>query len=663
VIMIALLSFSLTSITAYTFRTAESTEQSVEENSSSSEGKRLVNEGIARLKREINRRIEDVDDEGYGIEWFQDLTTDAITTSGVYRDFKEDEEDGIKAIEDALTDEDGRGISITEDKDLYDSEFLPDGVHQIAFKVSFPVNDSRDIVRTIYFTDFGVEYGEFDAFEYTMGTNESVALNGGDYTGSTTIYGSRIYRGYSTAYKDSDGNYVLVEANKDINDQKGPDATFVSPREYHCEDQVLCLDTDGDNLELIEDNYTFQTQEDYDNYYSDLFMGFDFDEYYYNKLAEILGMEEESIHAANYEGVLRDETSLETVDGAINQSGDYILDEDVLVDGDASVDLNGNTLGLNGHTMIVLGDLTINSVDAITRTGQLYVFGDVNFTNDRDLLMTSNLYTAGSIIVDFDSDVGFETDPDNPEGMAFFAKDNILFESNTTNSSAVPMFIFSESSIRFESVLSPMRFQGTIYSQGKGDGLSDVFIDRGGDEPEPFKGILVNSLSGTIDPDTGEPNYESGEDVQDYRSDGVYEPGDIIEYQGNFYERTTFKPGNANPSPNARPFWGRLEARPRGDAEDSFRFGDLGSEDDGESVSAQGTIDTLRYEADLEASNVQTMSHEPQTRTDQPSVNIQPMASRSELEETFYDLPDFDRLVIIPDEDSVVSEISTFKYE
>lgn len=659
IIMIALLSFSLTSLTAYTYRTAENTNRVTEENSRDSEGRRLVNEAVARLDSTIKSNIETD-----GIEWFEAMTTDPTA----YMDFENDETDGIKAIEDSLTSEGGPGITITESEDRYDSEFLPPDIHQIGFRIAYPLTDSREVVRYVYFTDQGLQYEEFDAFDYTMGSNESVALNGGNYTESTTIYGERIYDGYSTTYKDSDGNYQIVDAG-DFNLAAGEkDTKLVAPNRYECQEGSTCLGTDNGDLVLDESSYSYSDVSDTFHYHRDLFMGFGYDDHFFESYATALGFEEGSIDASNYD----DDaflSELSTLDGTISQSTGLSLSEDLLIEGDASLDLGGNALSLNGHSLIVLGDLTIDSVDAINRGGQVYVFGDVRFNNDRDLMMNANLYGYGQIIVDFDEGHGFIADPDL-KGMSFYAKDNILFERNTMDSTAVSMFLFTEASIKFDSALYPMNFRGSVFAQGEGDGLSDVFVERDG-VLEPFKGILVNSYSGEIDPETGESVPDDSGYVSEYEEDGEYGMGDFITFEGEVYERTKVT-GNANPNPNSA-HWTKVDGAPIGDSENdhNFEFGALESEETtDETASAPSGSDHSTLGDERAVPAVQKLGHTPETSSggDTASVQtlsapLQRLAAEDEYDDVFYNLPDFKQLVITPYEGEIVTQSSTFIYE
>jgi len=669
-VIIALLSFSLTSLTTYTFRTAENTNRIVEETSDDAQAKRLVNEALARMRSDM---LDLIDDSQNGIDTFQNLDTN-------YEDLTI-----IDAIENEL------GVTITLAQDRYDSEFIPTGVHPIAYRISYPLGEDATyhIVRYLYFSDYGVQFEQFDAFNYSMGSNEAVALNGGNYLESTTIYGERIYRGFSTAYKDSDGNYQIVDANN-FNNPAGEDASFVSPRQFMCEQDVSCLYSDANGkLVLNEDNYNFLSENDTNNYYSNLFAEFDYDSMFFDRLSLLMDAQNEPIRAFNYAAKLNEikETGLlSTHEGTINKTSDWTLENNTLIEGNATLDLDGNSLELNNYTLIVLGDLTIENLDAISKPGQIYVFGDVHVNNNQNLLMTSNLFTQGEITVNFDSGYGFISS-EGSQGMSLYAKGNILFERNTTASSTyagyVPMFIYSESSIKFDSAAYSMAFGGAVYAQGKGDGLSDVLIEKDGSF-ENFKGILVNSFSGTIDPDTGDI-VTDGSSADNYQGEFVpnstYEPGDIVEVDGTYYQRSNKNP-NATPSIDAKPFWdnlGGLEGLPSSGNEDndhSFSFTSPGNEPPQETVPefnsndnySEGDlvqIDGEYYIATKDGAEDKTPGQDGgwHSRWDRLYDTPQGSSPQIDLEEAFYDLPDFTQLVIVPNEDELITDTTTFMYE
>jgi len=590
VVMIALLSFSLTSITAYTFRTAANTNRIVEDNESQNEAKRLVQEGIVRFEDEIMALVN--------------------TESGMdtFANFETNYEDDpiIEAIEADL------GVTITEAENLFDAPIVETDVVARSYRVAYAVSDDRELVRYIHFTNKGIEYEEFNAFTYSLGSSTNVVLNGGEYLESADIYGGYLYEGYSTAYKDTSGNYQIVDAGV-FNYPAGDDATFTSPNPYKCNtDRAndpaldLCLSVNSENKLVVHSDLYETVETPESEYFGDLFSGFNFTRMYYNQLEEHVEATA-LINDDTYYTYFTDAISngeMEELTTNITGTSNFTLNADSVIDGNATVNIGANTLDLNGHSLIVLGDFDITSVSRIESPGQIYVFGDVTISNDRNIAMTANLYTTGEINVGFDEGHGFEITANGQanEGFGFFARGNIVIDNNTTtalnNGARMSLFIFSEGSVKIDSSLHEMAFGGALYAQGITP-LDDVLIERNGVQ-EPFNGLLINSYNGTIDP--------SG--------DTDPTPGDTNDSPGN-------SGGNGKGKPGTSPGGGGPPSHAGGGKESNthlFSFNALDESTPGNS----------------------------------PSQN---------LEASFSDLPDFERLVIVPIEGDLSIEYSTFSYE
>lgn len=590
VVMIALLSFSLTSITAYTFRTAANTNRIVEDNESQNEAKRLVQEGMVRFEDDIMALVNSAG----GMDIFANFETN-------YED-----DPIIDAIEADL------GVTITEADNLFDAQIVETDVVARSYRIAYAVSDDRELVRYIHFTNKGIEYEEFNAFTYSLGSSTNVVLNGGEYLQSADVYGGYLYEGYSTAYKDSSGNYQIVEANA-FNYPAGDDATFTSPNPYRCStdratDPALdvCLSVNAENKLVVHaDLYeTVETPES--EYFGDLFSGFNFTRMYYNQLEEHVSatsLINDDTYYTYFKDAILDGT-MEELSANITGTSNFTLSNDSVIDGNASVNIGANTLNLNGNTLVILGDLDITSVSRIESPGEIYVFGDVTVSNDRNIAMTANLYTTGRIDVGFDEGHGFEitANGQSNEGFGFFARGNIVIDNNTTtalsNGARMSFFVFSEGSVKIDASLHNMAFGGALYAQGLTP-LEDVLIEKNGTQ-EPFKGLFINSYNGTIDP-TGETEPA---------------PGDTNESPGN-------SGGNGKGKPGTSPGGGGPPSHSSGGKE--------------------STTHTFSFNALDESTPGQS-----------PSQN---------LEDSFSDLPDFERLVIVPIEGDLSIEYSTFSYE
>ena len=580
IIVIAILSFSLTSLSAYTFRTASNTNRVVEGNYSDNRAKRAVSQAINDLEREMNALIEE-----HGVAAFNDF---------------EDNYYDVDIIE-AIEADSGTTIEETE-------TFKEDDIVVRTYRVSYTVDDTKDMVRYLYLTNHGIEYEEYDAFSFSIGTNEDVVVNGGQYLDATELYGRRIFAGFNTVYRDFDGFYHPTEGTLGgtYNFPSGDDAQFVTREYRECSPEGNCLNVDGEenNVILDRDQY-FSEEQDRDKFFTDIFSGFNLMDYYYQTLnAEVDASQR--ITADNYYSLLTSDANdgvLGELEGDLTVNETHTLSEDTIKDGDLTIDIEGNNLELNGHSLVVLGDLHIDSLAEINGPGQIFIYGDATFENDRDMKVTANLYATGDIHVQFDSETGFEIVAQGQanEGFGLFANGHVLIDYSRTfaHQSGVRMslFVFARQSVLINASLDRMAFGGAIYAQGQGDPLPNFYIDED-DEEVPFRGIWINSYNGTID-----------------LEDGSSDPGDGGDNGGG----GGGPPGN----PGANPGGGRPPgAGPpgQGGGDHTFSFNSLYQSTPGQS----------------------------------PSDN---------LRESFDNLPEFSKLVLYPEPDKLSSEKSTFMYE
>ncbi|MFW5914136.1 MAG: hypothetical protein ACOCSM_03635 [Bacillota bacterium] len=587
VIMIALLSFALTSVTAYSFRTAENTNRTVESNELSNRGKRLVSEAMVRFEEAVEQLVED---EGSD-----------IISEGRETEFWDEMFPVVEDIEDEL------GVKIRESEEKIDGALESLDVGSKAFRFAYPLTEERSMVKYLFLSDYGTEWEAYDAFQYSIGSSENVVINGGGYNQSADIYGHRLYNGYSTAYKETpDSGYTVFEAGT-YNYPSGEDLTFTSPNYHYCEVGVSepCMSTDAsDNLVIEEGQYT-QYEDDDNNYFSDLLTGFDYDKTFYSNLEEKLEVDT-LLNEDNYETELNDMIDEGTLSELSEGSETFTLtdtyntlSDHTIIQQDTLINMGNNDLDLNGNTLIILGDLTIESVNAIHAPGQVYVFGDILFDNDQDLRTNVNYYSTEDIEVTFDRGDGFELyeSGNNNEGMALFAGGNVEINHSNTfeggGGSRLAMMIIAQGSVKIDSAIEEFHIGGAIYAQGR-KALDDVYMNSDG-TLEAFEGLIINSFNGQdIDTDPSPGNYNEDDDGGD---------------------STSGKPG-VNPGGKPKGNSGKTHD----DTEHLFSFNALANSTPGQS----------------------------------PSEN---------LEESFEDLPDFKQLVIIPTDGEILSDSSTFLYE
>lgn len=626
IIMIALMSFALTSVTAYSYQTAENTNRTVQGHESTNEAKRLISEAMVKLRDGIDK--DGPEDDLPGIEGL----VDEYGTDIIKKERQEDFDDEIKPLINEI--EDTLGVHIREADEKINSDNIRMDLGAKAFRFAYPVANDREMVRYLFFSDYGTHWEAYDAFEYSIGSSANVVLNGGEYTNSADVYGQHIFSGMAKVFKDPlDTNYQ-VESGDSTNYPVGGDLRFVSPNYNECEssgDDCIVKDS-SDNLLIDEERYgdaeeLYGDAEEEGNYFSDLFAGFDYDEFYYETLAHNLGTDKE-LDESNYnktelEEARDDETvekdgvtynALGNEDSApftLNQSHSPISEHTIIFQ-DTLIDMNNDELELEGNTLIIFGDLTLDNVKRIragTRAaeneseedykGQVFVFGDIDFENENQEVRSNvNFFSTGDIDVSFARGDGFKNyGQGENEGMGLFAGGNIAINHSFTpphNSDKFHMalLMFAQGSIKIDAALEDFHISGAIYAQGKGNGFDDINIKRRDGTTESFKGIIINS------------NNQSGS----YPDENNDQPGNGRGRGNN---------GGVNPG-NGKP--GGPNGNPNNDADSTFIFKSL--------------------------------------------ANTGPNETKSEqLRESFSAVPDFKQLIIEPKDGEVITDKSTFRYE
>lgn len=577
IIMIALLSFAVTSVSAYSYRTAANTNRIVEDNESTNQAKRLISEAMAQFREKVDELVAD---HGTDIISEQEKETFDEEMDATYEDIKT-----------------RLGVEIREAPERFDSSSVSTELNANAFRFSFSLGNDRDMVKYLFLTDYEVEWEAYDAFEYSIGSSANVVINGGHYENSTDIYGDYLYNSYNTAIPNDDGDgYTVEEAGTD--NYPSGEVHFTSPNRYQCEVPSVCLDIsdDGNNhLEIDHEKYKPVDNGD-SNYFSDLLLGFDYDRTFYKNLETSLETDafldentyldhlNDGVDDGTYIGLTNDSETEPFIFDSNNK--DLLEENHVVVDSEnTEIDMDGGDLDLYDKTLIILGDLTIDNVGEINSdfreittedeeteniSGQIYVFGDIVFDNNQDLKTNANYFSTGDIDVAFEGGEGFTLygSGANNEGMSLFAGGNISINYSNTPTSGnarFALFLMAQGSIRIDSATDILAMGGAMYAAGEGEGFDDIRIINkdGNDEPENFRGIIINSLnpSGNY-----EANDDTGNNGQGGGNDSWVNPGggNPNKDKGNsnkksdhyfsFYDLTNSAPGedNATPQENLR---------------------------------------------------------------------------------------------------------------
>lgn len=546
-IIMVVLSFSLTSLTAYTIRTVQNTERTMESNISKNEAKRIISQAMNDFRygfddtEGLNDFLNDFDEEENPFDGFGDP------------DYYIEGELIPELLDRYAADEGDSLLNIKFDETKFDDIEISNDVKAASFKFSYNYDDNRDIVRYLHVTNHGVQYEEFNAFRFTIGTNQNLAINGGEYftgDGEGEAYGGRIL-----------DNHIAVDFNdfSDYGDTftgnypAGEPGSMISYNYQRCIESHGCVSINDNSITLNIDEYDGPYSPDNENkdFVSDLFMDFDLEPFYFRKFKDFIDINEvahEPITQTNY----IDE--LPNIDQFESYNNDDVINEATLHSGDLELDTN-ETLEVN-DILVIDGDLTISSIEELIGDGILFVTGDVYFGTDdsplnQDVEMSLALFSKGKVSIHFNNDYGLYSETVS-DGATLFALDNILiFNSSLERAQGLgnrknSLFIFTQNSIFVDASNYPFEITGPLYAQGKGDGLDFINIKEN-DEIIPFKGIYINSYN------DGDGFQETNDDgsLPEWNEDEDYEIGDQVLHNGIIYEASKNAAKNQDPSHNS----------------------------------------------------------------------------------------------------------------
>lgn len=559
-VVMAILTFSLSSLSVYTIRTIENTERTSQNAVSRNEAQRIISQAMQDFRKGT--------DEYKGIEQLLDENPEKDILGDEDDDnFIGDEDVGLisKVMDDYRSENGDTLLRIIEDdamfRDVEDSEDFEEGIRNASFRFSYTYQENRNIVKYLHITNHGVEHKEYDAFEFSMGTNDNIFFNGGAIKQSQQgnpeelikIYAGQLYDNYQAFELDNDLNFQEIDTlvdDKPTNYLHAVDGSLITNHYRRClfdsDEECTEIDENG-NLIINHDNFNRIGQDDGETpaIMENLFSGFDMDEHFFtefNRLIEPSSVDNESITQSNY---------LDNLEAIFGQDDNSILsqsdfEEDLTLDENSYINPTDGTLEINdsdfelntdGYTLFIDGDLEIQNINEINGESTIFVRGNVEFDGTDTLKMANSFMIYGDFIANFEEGSGMLS-KDKDEGLSIFTKGNIeilhseskLDQGNHHNG----FFFFANDSIFINAANTNFRFGGAAYASGNGDGLERVQL-RTNDSTTYFQGIFINSYFDINNPETIEPEYDRvNSSPADFNLEGLINPTDaeIYGYSG-----------------------------------------------------------------------------------------------------------------------------------
>ncbi len=502
--VITVLTFSVSSITAYSVNLASNTTNELEDVNDENEGKAKIKLAIDEFRDYI--RTSEGDYTSYiNVEIPIVLTNYNVTVT--------DETDNIE------------GYGVNGDKESR------------AFKFAYTLTDGDVLIMYCFVSNFGSTVENFNPFDYTMGTNGDLVMNSGYYD-EINLFGNEVYLAGEAPYVVNGGTSQNVTPQSSevfpVLTTSGPSTIFYNYAYKYCEGSCFITNGTADPFVFNQSNYidvegsALPDQGTVSEMLiSDFFGTFNFNDYAVEWVRDIAPMGSRTLPSFAFADlettVLANSSPLTTkVQGkkTIAQWPSNVDFVDITTN-ISYVDFQSDfKQGNKYYSMVYNGDLHITDTIKIFDDESLLIFGDLYLDAtaaqniEGALLVTGDLYIQGGMkdfegsimvfgetFINFDLGNGITTNGANI-GFTLMAKDNIHFEehyeSHTSSAatSQITLFMYTEESIFIDAVNSRINMSGTLYARAQGNSGNNIFMEY--ESSAPVGGIIINSYRGYI---------------------------------------------------------------------------------------------------------------------------------------------------------------------
>lgn len=419
------------------------------------------------------------------------------------------------------------------------------GTDSYVYKFSFLMDNGNTLYKYNFSSLYGSSVETFETFDYSLGTDGMLFLNGGYYD-DVYLYGEEVFLTSTSPYiSDFSGSRLETPsaiADFPILTTSNPSTIFIENGYKYC--NASCFNPLTDPFSVDVANYVdvigsgLVDQGTLDTMYINNFFGdFDYDEYaieyltlyaptesttFTTSITDINDMAQEIEDNQSDFLIWKNKNSVETYPSTpfVNITGDTNID--------FSTSLNFGNMGSQGISPFIVGNVTFNHNVALnTDRDAFFIDGDLTIDNathnkisiDGSFFITGNLYFTGKDVdiegsffvlgetyMNFDLGEGIVTTGNNA-GFSIIAKDNIiieeLYETHTTDAMAPEFsaFFYTEESIFVDAVNSRVNIQGSLFARALGAPGSTVLMQDY--SSNPLRGIFINSIRGYMDDDVG----------------------------------------------------------------------------------------------------------------------------------------------------------------
>ena len=543
-IVITVLTFSLTTVTSMNVSLAGSTTIKIEQVTDDSLAKGLIRQSIGEFE-------------------------DYITLTDSYVDFNNVEIPRILADYGVVV------TDVTGTGDFIDYA----GSESYVYKFALLMDDGDTLYKYVFSSIYGSSVETFNVFDYSIGTNGKLILNGGYYD-EVYLYGEEVKLASTAPYViDGSTNQAETPGSSAVFPTlttSGPSTIFIEVSYEYCVSTCFTINGDPNPFVINESNYDTVIGSDLADQgtlsptiISDFFGSFDFDEYAIDYIhndaptdtktfTESMTLDTAGAVILNNSGLITYKANGKTVESMPDTpfvditndvNWDFSKAENfgfsAVYDGDVTFTENVYNDG-ETEALVIHGDLTIanSGSNKVNLDGTFIVTGDLYFTGD-DIDIEGTFFVFGQVFMNFNPGEGVTT-PGNNIGFSLIAKDNIIieeiYESHVSSAQAgmFSAFFYTEESIYIDAVNSRLYFEGSLFARALGVSGNPIFYDD--ESAQQINGIIVNSYRGYIN-GSGSAVPSTSDDANGFYIEKI----DSANYQDRFYNIPVFESLIHNP--------------------------------------------------------------------------------------------------------------------
>jgi hypothetical protein len=504
IVVIAVLTFSITSITKLTINLSGSTSSYVDNVNDEAIGKGLIIEAIGQFQSYIDN-------------------------SGTFEDFNNVE---IPRLLSELT------VIVEDVTDLFPEFGETAEATTMVYKFAYLLDNGDTLYKYVYVSTTGSSYDTYDPYEFALGTEGDLILNGGVYE-DLMMFGNNVYLSSIAPFTEDDLTYIGdTDHITPYSSGSYPVFTvsniqseiFYGQKYQYCTIGCYTVTEDSSSPMVINksvyqdvEGSSLSDQGNISNQtISSFFNDFSFEDFAMEYATEVMPtgnmVINDPINLDNFASVILANSG--TVNRNRFPNTPYVdvtnynrytpwdsnesLNYSYVYNGDLTISNRHEITDADGEGLIVLGDLHLDN-DSSRKTarirGTYLVTGDLYLDGYSLNFNKATFIVFGETHINLNYGSSFNTWSQNYE-LSIIGMDNIIILGNNEDDqvstpSLLTMLLYSEESIFIDAVESKYNMEGAIFARAAG--VSGNYLDIEDEYGVPIQGIVINSYRGYVD--------------------------------------------------------------------------------------------------------------------------------------------------------------------